>query len=104
LAVTTLVFKTPRNECSSSHLATSEPKSINKPKVRETPFCRKQLLKTSGIDSFRENLAAEGISGKAACLITKSKRKEQMLITNRPGETSLVGFLFAISAYHDHIP
>ena len=74
LASTTLVQSGSRIICSQTSASTSVKQHLSKSSGPGTPSCREQNPKTSGQKSFRQSLASEGISERAAELIPGARR------------------------------
>ena len=77
--------------CSRTSASTSVKQHLSKSSGPGTPSCREQNLKTSGLECFRQSLASEGISERAAELITGAKRPGTSFNTNQPGVNGLAG-------------
>ena len=91
MANSVLVPKTHGDCYSNSNSSSLLRKSLKQSQTRNSSIIRKPLLKTPGMESFREKLSSEGISERASNLISSAEEMEQTLITNRPGESSIVG-------------
>jgi len=91
LASSRMVPKVTRIEHSKTSSTPNSPESINKPKRGALSTITKPILQASDMESFRKKLSLEGISGKAANQSPRQEEMEQILITNRPGESLVIG-------------
>ena len=74
LASTTLVQSGSGIVCSRTSASTSVKQHLSKSSGPGTPSCCEQNPKTSGLESFRQSLASEGIPERAAELIAGARR------------------------------
>ena len=74
LADSTMVHQSSRNVSKKPSIITSLLGSVERPKRKHASVSPKQLLETSGMDGLRKKMATEGLSKRAADLITSSRR------------------------------
>ena len=80
LASTTLVQSDSVSICNRTSASTSVKQHLSKSLGPSKPFSREQNHKTGGLERFRQSLASEGISARAAELITSARRPGTSLL------------------------
>ena len=75
LANTTVVRTATTNVSTDSNITTTSFQLVSRSTGSDTPFSKKWVPKVGGLENFRKNLANEGVSERAAGLITNARRQ-----------------------------
>ena len=75
LADTTMVRTITTNVCTESNITPNSFQLVSRSTGSNTPFGKKWVPEVGGLENFRKNLANEGVSERAAGLITNARRQ-----------------------------
>ena len=75
LANTTVVRAATTNVSTDSNITATSFQLVSRSTGSDTPFSKKWVPKVGGLENFRKNLANEGVSERAAGLITNARRQ-----------------------------
>ena len=75
LANTTVVRTATTNVSTDSNITATSFQLVSRSTGSDTPFSKKWVPKVGGLENFRKNLANEGVSERAAGLITNARRQ-----------------------------
>ena len=78
LADTTMVLRTPTDVHGNTNFTPSGELAFKKPKRADPSTHGERIFKTSGMENYRERLAAQGISQEASNLIANARRKSSL--------------------------